>query len=260
MEQPSRYVVDDWKRDESWRLFRIMGEFVDGIDTLSRIGPAVTVFGTARAAEDNPVYEAARAIGADLVRRGFSVITGGGPGAMEAANRGAFDAGGSSVGLNIELPMEQSGNAFTTLTVRFRYFFVRKVMLVKYATAFILMPGGFGTLDELFETITLIQTKKIRPFPVILFGSDYWGGLIDWIKSQLLRREYISSEDLDLFFVVDDPSEAGRLIEEWYAERGLNPLKPLYSEVAAETGQKPSDPELEHRADHMDDGKGRYKS
>lgn len=221
----SRFVVDEWKRDESWRLFRIMGEFVDGIDTLSRIGPAVTVFGTARAKPGDKVYIAAEQIGADLVRRGFSVITGGGPGVMEAANKGAYQAGGTSVGLNIELPMEQAANAYTTLTVRFRYFFVRKVMLVKYATAFVLMPGGYGTLDEFFETITLIQTQKIRPFPVILFGSQYWRGMIDWLRNSVLEAGYIDPPDLTLFSVVDDVSHVGEMIEEWYYHRGISPLR-----------------------------------
>jgi uncharacterized protein (TIGR00730 family) len=241
----SRYVVDDWKRDESWRLFRIMGEFVDGIDTLSRIGPAVTVFGTARSKPGDPVYTAADQIAADLVGRGFSIITGGGPGVMEAANHGARNSGGTSVGLNIELPMEQQGNQFTTLTVRFRYFFVRKVMLVKYATAFVLMPGGFGTMDELWETLTLIQTRKIRPFPVVLFGSAYWRGMIDWLRNSMLEAGYIDAHDLNLFQVVDDPRHVGDLIEEWYYHRGLNPKQPGAVEQAAATGLKPANPALE---------------
>lgn len=245
MDVTSRYVVDDWKRDESWRLFRIMGEFVDGIDTLSRIGPAVTVFGTARAKPGDKVYAMAERIGGDLVARGFSVITGGGPGAMEAANRGARGAGGTSVGLNIELPMEQSGNAYTTLTVRFRYFFVRKVMLVKYATAFVLMPGGYGTLDELFETITLIQTHKIRPFPVILFDSHYWRGMIDWLRERVMAEGFIDPQDLNLFSVVDDPAHVGDIIEEWYYHRGINPREPRATEKAAETGLKPTNPAIE---------------
>jgi uncharacterized protein (TIGR00730 family) len=237
----SRYVVDNWKRDESWRLFRIMGEFVDGIDTLSRIGPAVTIFGTARAKPGDKIYRVAEQIGSDLATRGFSVITGGGPGAMEAANKGAMSAGGTSVGLNIELPMEQSGNAYTTLTVRFRYFFVRKVMLVKYATAFVLVPGGFGTLDELFETLTLIQTRKIRPFPVILYGAAYWRGLIDWMRDQLLEIGFIDPQDLNLFSIVDDVSHVGDIIEEWYYSRGINPKKPSEVEGADESDFKPAE-------------------
>lgn len=240
----SRYVVDNWKRDESWRLFRIMGEFVDGIDTLSRIGPAVTIFGTARAKPGDKAYRVAEQVGSDLVRRGFSVITGGGPGVMEAANKGAMSAGGTSVGLNIELPMEQAGNAYTTLTVRFRYFFVRKVMLVKYATAFVLMPGGYGTLDELFETLTLIQTRKIRPFPVILYGSEYWRGLIDWIRGQVLQIGYIDPQDLNLFSIVDDVAHVGDIIEQWYYSRGINP-KQIGADSGEDAGLKPVTPDLD---------------
>jgi uncharacterized protein (TIGR00730 family) len=244
MNEPSRYLVDDWKRDESWRLFRIMGEFVDGIDTLSRIGPAITIFGTARAQPTDPVYLSAERIAANLVQKGFSVITGGGPGTMEAANKGAYEAGGTSVGLNIELPMEQSANEFTNLTVRFRYFFVRKVMLVKYATAFVLMPGGYGTLDEFFETVTLIQTRKIRPFPVVLVGKSYWKGLVDWLGDRMLAAKYIDAEDLDLFRAVDDEHEVGEFIEEWYRKRGLDPRKAFAREGAAETGLKPAHPRI----------------
>ncbi len=247
--ETSRYVVDDWKRDESWRLFRIMGEFVDGIDTLSRIGPAVTVFGSARSLPGDPVYVATERIGADLVKRGFSVITGGGPGSMEAANKGAYEAGGTSVGLNIELPMEQSGNEFTSLTVRFRYFFVRKVMLVKYATAFVLMPGGYGTLDEFFETVTLIQTRKIRPFPVILFGTDYWKGLIEWLRAAVLAQGNIHEEDLDIFCIVDREEQVGDIIDEWYHTRGMDPRGKGASREAARTGLKPSNPEVQEDID-----------
>ena len=244
MSENTRFVVDDWKRDESWRLFRIMGEFVDGIDTLSRIGPAVTLFGTARARPDDPVYLSAERIGAHLVAKGFSVITGGGPGTMEAANKGSYEAGGNSVGLNIELPMEQSANQYTNLTVRFRYFFVRKVMLVKYATAFILMPGGFGTLDEFFETVTLIQTRKIRPFPVVLVGRKYWQGLVDWLEREMLAARYIDAEDLKLFSIVDNEEEVGEFIEAWYRERGLDPRQGHAREEAADTGLKPAHPRI----------------
>ncbi len=244
MSDSTRYVVDAWKRDESWRLFRIMGEFVDGIDTLSRVGPAVTIFGTARARPGDPVYTSAEAIAADLVSRRFSVITGGGPGAMEAANKGAYEAGGKSIGLNIELPMEQTANHYASVTVRFRYFFVRKVMLVKYATAFVLMPGGYGTLDEFFETITLIQTRKIRPFPVILFDSRYWQGMVDWLRSTALTSKFIDAEDLDLFQIVDDPKRVGELIQDWYHSRGIEPTNPEAEAKAAEMGIKPTEPEI----------------
>ena len=202
-----QFIIDDLKMGESWRLFKIMGEFVDGVEALHDIGPAVSIFGTARARPGDKVYETAEAVASRFVKNGFAVITGGGPGVMEAANKGAAEAGGRSVGLNIRLPFEQAPNPYADIKVEFRYFFIRKVMLVKYAMAYIIMPGGFGTLDEMFEAITLIQTKRIKPFPVILVGSDYWGGLVDWIRSRLVAEGRINSGDLDILQVMDDPDE-----------------------------------------------------
>jgi uncharacterized protein (TIGR00730 family) len=185
-----------------------MSEFVDGFDTLSGInGPAVSFFGSARTEPDDPYYELIDDIAAELVMEGYSVITGGGPGIMEAANKGAAEAGGNSVGLNINLPFEQAPNTFTNLPLSFKYFFVRKVMFIKYALAFICMPGGFGTLDEAFEALTLIQTKRIKPFPVILVGSEYWAGLLEWIKEKLLSTDKVDSEDMLIFKIMDEPRE-----------------------------------------------------
>ena len=192
------YEINELEKREAWRLFRIIGEFVEGFDVLPQFLPAVTVYGSARVQEDHPNYKLARELAQALTKEGFSVLTGGGPGIMEAANRGAKEGGGNSIGLNIELPMEQFINAYTTFGLSFRYFFVRKVMLVKYASAFFLLPGGLGTLDELFETLTLIQTKKIKPFPVVLLGTDYWAGLVDWIRERALNGGMISEEDMDL--------------------------------------------------------------
>jgi uncharacterized protein (TIGR00730 family) len=201
------YVIDDFKLEESWRLFKIMGEFVDGVEALHRIGPAVTIFGSARVNPEDPVYKKASEIAALFVKEDFAVITGGGPGIMEAANKGAKEAGGTSVGLNIELPFEQIPNPYARIQVNFKYFFIRKVMLVKYALAYIIMPGGFGTLDELFEAVTLIQTKRIKPFPVILVGSAYWQGLLDWIKEKMLAEKRISPDDLDILQIIDEPAD-----------------------------------------------------
>ncbi len=198
---------------EAWRLFRILSEFVDGFETMSDIGPAVTVFGSARTQEDDPVYQQAVECGRRLVKENFAVITGGGPGIMEAANRGAKEADGVSVGLNINLPMEQDPNPYQTHELDFRYFFVRKVMFVKYASGFIIFPGGFGTMDEFFESITLIQTLKIEPFPVVCVGHDFWDGLIDWIKQTMRDRyETISPSDLGLFHVTDSVEEAVQIV------------------------------------------------
>jgi uncharacterized protein (TIGR00730 family) len=193
---------------DSWRVFRIMGEFVEGFDTLARLGPAVTVFGSARTKPDEAQYAQAEAVGRLLAEHGFAVITGGGPGIMEAANKGALDAGGDSVGCNIELPFEQGMNAYVRIPVNFRYFFVRKTMFVKYAEAFIIFPGGFGTMDELFESLTLIQTGKVRDFPVVLFGSDYWAGLLEWLRTTMLREGKIHQDDLNLMCVTDSAEEA----------------------------------------------------
>lgn len=208
-----QFLVDDLKVGEAWRLFKIMGEFVEGIETIHGIGPAVSVFGSARVKEDEPVYKQAEAIGSIFAKNSFAVITGGGGGVMEAANKGASEAGGTSVGLNISLPFEQAPNPYANIQVEFNYFFIRKVMFIKYATAYIIMPGGFGTLDELFEAITLIQTHRIKPFPVILVGSDYWGGLIDWIKARLVEDKMISPDDLDILQVMDDPEEIVKAVK-----------------------------------------------
>ena len=205
MEQ--QYVIDDFKLGESWRLFKILGEFVDGVENLHDLGPAVSIFGSARTRPDDPVYQHARQIAGAFAKSGFAVITGGGGGIMEAANKGAVEAGGRSVGLNIKLPFEQKPNDFANLTLDFNYFFIRKVMFIKYAAAYIGLPGGFGTLDEIFEVITLIQTQRIRPFPIILAGSDYWSGLLDWIKAHLGNRGLISPKDMDIVQVMDDPEE-----------------------------------------------------
>ena len=192
---------------EPWRIFRIMGEFVEGFDTLAELGPAVSMFGSARIQEGHPYYEAAREVSAMLAREGYAIITGGGPGLMEAAGRGAKDAGGVSVGLSIELPYEETYNSYNTTVLNFRYFFCRKVMFVKYALGFVIFPGGFGTLDELFEALTLEQTGKIRDFPVVLYGSAYWRGLIDWMKATMVAERTINVEDLDMFHLTDDPAD-----------------------------------------------------
>jgi hypothetical protein len=213
---------------DSWRVFRIMGEFVEGFDTLARIGPAVSIFGSARTKPDEPEYLAAEQVAAMLVKAGFAVITGGGPGIMEAANKGASEAGGESVGCNIELPFEQGTNPYVRIPIHFRYFFVRKTMFVKYAEGFIIFPGGFGTMDELFEALTLIQTRKVRNFPLILFGSHYWAGLRDWVANTMVARGNIDEGDVAFLQVTDSPEEAVRIITEAYektcAELELDPL------------------------------------
>ncbi|MDA8299845.1 MAG: TIGR00730 family Rossman fold protein [Deltaproteobacteria bacterium] len=212
-EDIKRYELNSFDHTEPWRLFKIIGEFVDGFDMLPAICPAVTIYGSARVKENEEVYLQTKELAHKLALRGFSIISGGGPGVMEAANRGCREAkeqhglNVSSVGLNIKLPHEQTLNKFADVTLEFKYFFVRKVMLVRYASAYIMMPGGFGTLDELFETVELIQTGKTKPFPVILYGSDYWKGLIDWIKSNTLKKSYISSKDFDIIKIMDDPDE-----------------------------------------------------
>lgn len=197
---------------DTWRIFRIQGEFVEGFEALSRVGPAVSLFGSARTVPDDPYYEAARQTARLLAEAGLAVISGGGPGIMEAANRGAKEAGGQSVGLNIELPMEQTPNPYQTLALDFHYFFVRKMMFVKYSIAFAIFPGGFGTMDELFESLTLAQTDKIEHFPIVLYGSAFWGGMIDWMRDTMLTTGTISPEDLDVFHVTDDPQDAARYI------------------------------------------------
>ncbi len=208
---------------DPWRVQRISGEFVEGFDALAGIGPAVTVFGSARIGEEDPAYMAARALGRGLADAGFATITGGGPGVMEAVNRGAFEAGGISVGANIELPMEQGINPYVNLPLNFRYFFVRKMMFVKYAEGFVIFPGGFGTLDELFEALTLTQTGKLDPFPIVLFGSEYWRGLLDWLDSTVLKEGKISSSDRSLIRLTDDPADAVRCMLECYQGKKYAP-------------------------------------
>jgi hypothetical protein len=207
-----QFLIDDLKIGEAWRLFKIIGEFVEGIDTLHNLGPAVTFFGSARTEPDNPIYKKTEELASLFVKNNFAVITGGGGGIMEAANKGAAEAGGTSVGLNIILPYEQEPNPYANVRLDFKYFFIRKVMFIKYAAAYIIMPGGFGTLDELFEAVTLIQTHRIKSFPLILVGSNYWAGLIDWIKSRLLEENRISPKDLDILQVVDDPEDVVRAV------------------------------------------------
>ena len=209
----------DWVHTDPWRVLRIQSEFVEGFGLLAELPRAVSVFGSARTPRDHPHYEAGRRIGAELARAGYAVITGGGPGAMEAANRGASEAGGLSVGLGIELPFEQELNEWVDMGISFRYFFVRKTMFVKYAQAFVILPGGFGTLDELFEALTLVQTRKVTRFPVVLFGTEYWGGLLEWIRSTLIANATISADDVELFRLTDDVDEVIALVQEAEAAR-----------------------------------------
>lgn len=204
--------MQDFTREDTWRVFRIMAEFVDGFETLSKNEPAVSIFGSARVEPGSRYYEAAREVAAKLSREGLAIITGGGPGIMEAANRGATEAGGQSIGLNIELPHEQKPNEYIKTLVTFHYFFCRKVMFVKYAKAFIIMPGGFGTLDEFFESLTLVQTRRIRRFPIVLFGKEYWMPMFEWIRGNLLPREFISPEDMELPLLTDDVDEVVRIV------------------------------------------------
>jgi hypothetical protein len=210
------YIINEMKKEESWRLFKIIGDFIDGFEVMPNFLPSVTIFGSARVEEGNKYYEAARELAFKLSKKGFSIVTGGGPGIMEAANRGAFEAGGNSIGLNIKLPKEQKPNKYLTEILNFNYFFSRKVMLVKYATAFVLFPGGFGTLDELTETLTLIQTKKLKPFPVILYGNEYWNGFVQWVNDVVAKDGYINKEDTELFKQMDNIDEIVDYINQWY--------------------------------------------
>ncbi|MFF7953538.1 MULTISPECIES: LOG family protein [Streptomyces] len=202
----------DWVHTDPWRVLRIQSEFIEGFGTLAELPPAISVFGSARTPADSPEYEAGVKLGRGLVEAGFAVITGGGPGAMEAANKGACEAKGTSVGLGIELPFEQGLNPYVDIGLNFRYFFVRKMMFVKYAQGFVVLPGGLGTLDELFEALTLVQTQKVTRFPIVLFGSAYWGGLVDWLKNTLVAQGKASEKDLLLFHVTDDVDEAVALV------------------------------------------------
>lgn len=210
-----QYVIDAISTDESWRVFRIMAEFVEAIDILSRVGRAVSIFGSARVGPEDPYYKKAEVLSRMLAEKGFAVITGGGPGIMEAANKGASQCKGKSVGMNIRLPFEQKPNPYINIAIDYKYFFIRKVMFVKYAMAYVILPGGFGTMDELFEALTLIQTKRIKSFPVILMGKEYWGGLLKWLKDRMIGEGKILPEDLELLQVMDDPEQVVRYIQKF---------------------------------------------
>jgi len=215
------YEINEMAKEESWRMFRIMGELVEGFDSLSGIAPAVSIYGSARVKPDDDIYKNAEDIAYRLGKMGFSIITGGGPGVMEAANKGASRAGVTSVGLNIELPEQQTLNPYTTKTLSFNHFFVRKVMLVKYATAFVIMPGGIGTLDELSEILTLIQTHKMKPFPVILFNSRYWDGFLNWLENTVLLKGFITEGEFNILRVSDNPEEVAQLVQSWYLKQEI---------------------------------------
>ena len=215
------YEINDMAKEESWRMFRIMGELVEGFDRLSGVEPAVTIYGSARLRPDDRVFAQTEEIARRLAGMGFSIITGGGPGVMEAANKGAREVGVLSVGLNIVLPAEQAGNCYANKTITFNHFFVRKVMLVKYATAFVIMPGGLGTLDELTEVLTLMQTRKIKPFPVILFDSRFWQGFLEWLRSSVLSKSFIDEDDLHLLRLCDEPAEVAEAVQSWYMKHEI---------------------------------------
>jgi uncharacterized protein (TIGR00730 family) len=238
---------------DSWRIFRIMAEFVEGFEVMAPLKKGVSIFGSARTRPDDKYYRECEETARLLVKGGFSVITGGGPGIMEAGNKGAFEAGGQSVGLNITLPQEQEGNRYQTISLDFHYFYARKVMFTKYSSAFICFPGGFGTLDELFETLTLIQTLKIEAFPVILYGSDYWGGLIEWIKKTLSPR-FVDVEDPDIFRLVDSPAEAVRLVKQGVRKPWWRPLDAEMKKVSDKPAAKGAP--LSQMASSKDTGEG----
>ncbi len=208
-----QYLIDAMTLNDSWTMFHIMAEFVEGFETLPEVYPAVTIFGTSRSKPQSNIYKTTVTVAKQLAENGFNVISGGGPGIMEAANRGAAEGGAKSVGLHIQLPNEQEANSYADIRLKYNYFFIRKVMFVKYAVAYIIMPGGFGTLDELFEALTLIQTKRIKYFPIILFDSEYWKGLLDWAKNTMLKEKMISEADFEIFNVVDTPEEAVGIIK-----------------------------------------------
>ena len=224
---PNEYEINELAKEESWRMFRIMGELVEGFDTLAGIEPAVTIYGSSQLKADDKLYAQTVEIARQLGKLGFAIVTGGGPGVMEAANKGALEAGVTSVGLNIELPEEQPCNAYANKSITFHHFFARKVMLVKYAIAFVIMPGGLGTLDELTEVLTLIQTHKIKPFPVIIFDSQYWKGFLDWLGSTVLAKGCVSQEDLDLLIVCDHPDEVIEAVQKWYTKHEVVGRKAL---------------------------------
>ena len=208
--------IENFKSDDTWRVFRIMAEFIEGFEILSRVGKAVSIFGSSRVKPDDKYYKMAEELAEILVKEGYAIISGGGPGIMEAANKGAFKAGGESIGLNIEIPREQKPNKFVKTLLNFRYFFCRKVMFVKYASAYVVFPGGYGTMDEFFEALTLIQTKRIKSFPVILVGGEYWRKLVEWINGDLVKRRYISQKDTNLFHVADTSQEVVEVIKNFY--------------------------------------------
>jgi uncharacterized protein (TIGR00730 family) len=217
----AEYEINQLAKEESWRMFRIIGELVEGFDELAGVQPAVTIYGSARLKPDDELFAKTEEIARRLGELGFSIISGGGPGVMEAANKGGLEAGVASIGLNIELPEEQLCNAYATKALTFHHFFVRKVMLVKYATAFVMMPGGLGTLDELTEVLTLMQTQKIKPFPVVMFDSKYWNGFLDWLRSQTLARGFVSEEDFDLLRVCDTTDEVIDTVQQWYIKQKI---------------------------------------
>ncbi len=221
------YEINELAKEESWRMFRIIGELVEGFDKLQGVEPAVSIYGSARLLPDTPLYAQTEEISRRLAELGFCIITGGGPGVMEAANKGATAAGVKSVGLNIELPEEQLCNQYATRTITFKHFFVRKVMLVKYAIAFIIMPGGLGTMDELTEVLTLIQTHKMKPFPVILYDSKFWKGFLDWLKSTVLGAGYISEGDFELLRICDDPNSVVEVVQKWYIKQEVSGRKAI---------------------------------
>jgi uncharacterized protein (TIGR00730 family) len=221
------YEINQLAKEESWRMFRIIGELVEGFDSLADIVPAVTIYGSARLKPEDTMYQNCEEIAYRLGKAGFSIMTGGGPGVMEAANKGGRRAGVKSIGLNIKLPQEQACNVYADRSITFHHFFVRKVMLVKYATAFVIMPGGLGTLDELTEVLTLIQTQKIKPFPVILFSSEYWGGFLEWLKGTMLAAGAISEEDFDLLRVFDTPDDVVNAVVTWYTRQEVTGRKAL---------------------------------
>ena len=227
------YEINQLAKEESWRLFRIMGEFVEGFEKLSGIAPAVTIYGSARIKPEDKLYTQTEEIARRLGQLGFSIVSGGGPGVMEAANKGGREAGVTSVGLNIALPTDQACNPFATQSIVFHYFFVRKVMLVKYATAFIIMPGGLGTMDELTEILTLIQTNKVKPFPVILFDSKYWSGFLDWLRNTALSMGYVSEEDFELLRVYDTPEAVVEAVQTWYIKQEIVGKKAVTKQVTA---------------------------
>jgi uncharacterized protein (TIGR00730 family) len=234
--------VQEIPPQESWRIFRIMSEFVEGYEVMANVGKAVSIFGSARTSPNDPFYAAAEETGRLLARAGYGIITGGGPGIMEAANKGAFETGGESIGLNITLPQEQEANKYQTISVDFHYFYARKVMFVKYASAFVCFPGGYGTLDEFFETLTLVQTLKIEAFPIVLYGSDFWSGLVTWMSKQLIPS-FVDREDVEIFRVVDSPQEVVKLVKQSQKKRWWRPLDDELA-LAAGNGLNRSRPPL----------------